>query len=169
MKAHQILCSVCMLVLAMPMLANAQIYKWKDKNGVVRYSDTPPATTEKIDTIGKKNTAKPVPAAPESTNVQPVTAVPSNENLEEQVNPEVEAARMRARNAEMEKKNAQEKERQAKLDAENCKAARANYQSYAQGGRIYKTNENGEREYFGDAELEANKVQAQSEINQYCK
>lgn len=42
MKLKQLIYLAIMIILATPMLADAQIYKWKDKNGVTRYSDTPP-------------------------------------------------------------------------------------------------------------------------------
>ncbi|MFW5431585.1 MAG: DUF4124 domain-containing protein [Methylophilaceae bacterium] len=172
MKVQKILSLVCIVALAIPMLANAEIYKWKDKNGVVRYSDTPPPSNVKVDTLGNKQRAKRVKKAePEAANEE---AAPSSseqrarDKFEETVDPEVEAARTRARNTEIEKKNKQEKETQAKLNADNCKAAKANHQSYVQGGRVYKTNENGDREYLGDDELEAGKVKTQAEIDQYC-
>ena len=51
---------------------------------------------------------------------------------------------------------------------ENCKAARSNYETYNQGGRVYKMNEKGEREYMGDNDLKQGKEQAQNEINGNC-
>ena len=40
------------IALVFPVLADAQIYKWKDKNGVTRYSVTRPTDTLKVDGIG---------------------------------------------------------------------------------------------------------------------
>jgi uncharacterized protein DUF4124 len=178
MKVQQILYSVCVIALALSMQANAEIYKWKDENGVMRYSDTPPPASVKANTLGKKSTAKAVqpeeaPSASEAPN-QPATAkggipLKPNEVKDPPVDPEMEAAKLRAKNAEIEKKNKIEKEKQAKVDAENCRSAKANYQSYAQGGRIYKINEKGEREYMDDAGLAEGKAKAQAEIQQYCK
>lgn len=183
MKVQQILYSVFVIALALPMLANAEIYKWKDKNGVMRYSDTPPPASTKVDTLGKKNTVKPVPVQAEEPAVGLKLSGESADAAAPEVkkpkmpsdmkdpppDPELEAAKLRAQNAEIEKKNKLEKEKQAKADAENCKAARANFQSYAQGGRIYKINENGERVFEDDAGLAAGKAKAQAEIQQYCK
>ena len=36
---------LCMVLL--PAIANAEIYKWKDKDGVTRYSDVPPPSNIK--------------------------------------------------------------------------------------------------------------------------
>lgn len=47
------------IALVFPMLGDAQIYKWKDKNGVTRYSDTRPTDTLRLNGIGKASAAKP--------------------------------------------------------------------------------------------------------------
>jgi hypothetical protein len=181
MKVQQILYSVCMIALALPMLANAEIYKWKDKNGVMRYSDTPPPANIKVDTLNKKNTAKPAEDEERGVGLQvpspqevPETAVgnmpkQASEIIDPPPDPQMEAARIRAQNAEAEKRNKLEKENQAKIDAENCKSARANLQSHTQGGRIYKMNEKGEREYMDEAGFEAGRAKAQADIQLYCK
>lgn len=159
-----------MILIAAPVLSHAEIYKWKDKDGSTRYTDTPPPSNIKQEPIGGKK--KPVtPASKEPLvpvenvqQTQPVTkaAPPPPVNAEE------EAAAERQRNAEIEKKNKLEKEKQAKAKEENCKTAKANLENYTQGGRIYKMNEKGEREYLGDKDLESGKVQAQREIDENC-
>ncbi len=160
MKLKQLLYIGLVVALATPMLVDAQIYKWKDKNGVTRYSDKPPTDNVKVDKIGKEKTAKPTPPAQQETK--------STQSSEGQPDSQDEAAQLRARNAEIEKKNKEEKAAQAKLKAENCRAARADYQTFAQGGRIYQTNEKGEREYFDDTALNERKAKAQANMQQYC-
>lgn len=170
-------------LLLSPFLAQAEIYKWTDKNGVVRYSDTPPYTTQKVDTIGKSRERK-VNAPAQANTSQPkastteAVAKSSKKALDsdgEVLSSEEQAAREQAEKAKLERKKQEEqrkkeeKERLAKSNRENCQAARANYQTYAQGGRIYKTDVNGERQYLGDADLAAGKAQAQAEINKYCQ
>ncbi len=157
MKIKQLFYVALMMALATPMLVDAQIYKWKDKNGVTRYSDTPPTGNAKVDKIGKASTGKP--------KVKPAVDPKTQENIERA---EDEAARLRARNAEIEKRNAEEKAAQAKVKAQNCRAAKADYATFSQGGRIYQMNENGEREYFDDAGLAQRKAQAEAQIRQYC-
>lgn len=169
MKLHQLLYTVIAASLALPLTAGAEIYKWKDKDGVVRYSDTPPPSNIKQEPIGKKKVAKPVESAPANdSNAAPAAVNTQKSDRREMVDPENEAARLRQRNAEIEKNNKQERESQAKLNEENCKAARANHATYAQGGRVYKTNETGEREYMDDKELQEGARKAQAEIDEYC-
>lgn len=175
MKVQQILYSVCVIALALPMMANAEIYKWKGKDGITRYSDTPPPTNVKVDTISKAGTAKSVPSAakkavsPEGENESAKPKGFKEPAFEKEANAAKEAASIKAKNAEAEKKNKLAKAEQAKSDASNCLAAKANYQSYAQGGRIYKMDANGERVYMDDAGLASGKKQAQVEISKYCQ
>ena len=142
MKLKQLMYLGLMIALATPMLVDAQIYKSKDKNGVTRYSDTPPTDNQQVEKIGIEISNKSVTP----TQTKPVVNNPANNKS--QSDAEDEAAKLRARNAEIEKKNNEEKAAQAKLKAVNCRAAKAEYETFAQGGRIYQMNEKGEREYF---------------------
>lgn len=167
-----------MLALVMPTLTSAEIYKWKDKNGVTRYSDSPPPGNVKADTIGKTGTeraarrphssnASEIPGKKESPSK--VTQQKPPREFKPKISPEEQAARQRALNEENAKKKKIEEERLAKLNAENCKAAKSNYETYARGGRIYKIDEKGERVYEDDASIAAGKKRAQSEMRKYCK
>jgi Domain of unknown function (DUF4124) len=153
-------------------LSQAEIYKWKDKDGRVRYSDTPPPSNVKQESMtGKKKVAAPNGNAPLSPVANPATAaVPAvmPKDVEPPMSAEDAAARQRQQNAETEKRNKQEKEAQAKLKAENCTAAKANMQTYTQGGRVYKMNEKGEREYMDENGFKAGREKAQQEINENC-
>ena len=151
-------------------LTQAEVYKWKDKDGTIKYSDTPPPSNIKQEAIsGKKKLGAPTgkePLAPvESTVVVPTIA---KDRTEPPINPEDAAAKKRQENAEAEKLNKQEKEADSKRKAENCSAAKANMQSYTQGGRVYKMNEKGEREYLDEKGFAAGRQKAQQEINENC-
>jgi hypothetical protein len=152
-------------------LSQAEIYKWKDKDGRVRYSDTPPPSNVKQEAIvGKKKPAEPTgrePLAPvDKAATTPVAEIPKNS--EPPTNPEDLAAEKRQQAAEAEKNNKREKEAEAKRKAENCSAAKANMETYTQGGRVYKMNEKGERQYMDESDFKAGKEQAQQEINENC-
>jgi Domain of unknown function (DUF4124) len=155
---------------ATAMSSHAEIYKWKDKNGVIRYSDTPPPSNVKQEAIGKKKAvpAGQDPLAPVEGASPVATKDAKKEDKKETMSKEDEAAQIRQRNAEAEKRNKQEKEAEAKRKAENCKAAKSNFETYTQGGRVYKMNEKGEREYMGDSDLKDGKAKAQSEIDENC-
>ncbi len=177
MNVKSILGLVCVFVLALPVVASAEIYKWRDKNGVMRYTDTPPPANVKSDTLSKTGATKKYQSAPSPapTSIEPQTtnAEQSSAGKIEVVNPEeiaeMDAAQARARNAEIEKNNKLEKEAEQRRNAENCKAAKSNYAAFSKGGRIYKTTEQGQKVYFDDAGLKAGKEKAQAEIRKYCK
>ena len=84
-----------MIALVFPVLEDAKIYKWKDKNGVTRYSDTRPTDTLKVDGIGKASAAKPkaTTAGPTAKSVEKPT-----KSVEQKADPD-EAARIRAEKA----------------------------------------------------------------------
>ena len=152
-------------------LSQAEIYKWKDKEGNVRYSDTPPPSNIKQEPIiGKKKPIVPTGKAPltpvDSAVTAPAVTIPKDIELPK--NAEDVAAEKRRENAETEKRTKQEKQAEAKRKAENCTAAKANMQSYTQGGRVYKMNEKGEREYLDEKGFAAGREKAQQEINENC-
>lgn len=163
---------IVLLTSVQPLLSNGQVYKWKDKDGSIRYTDTPPPSNIQQETIIKKKTETPIvtPASTPSQVPNPVQASNPNNSSKEVPSPEAEAAaaQARQRNAEAEKRAKQEKEAEAKRKAENCRAARTNYETYAQGGRVFKLNAKGEREFMGDNDLASAKAQAQREINMNC-
>ncbi len=165
---------VLMIFSTVPSLSHAEIYKWKDKDGSIRYTDTPPPSNIKQEALSGKKAVKsagkePLSQVGDGQQVPPATpAIKNSAPPPIPVNAEDAAAAQRQRNAEAEKRNKQEKEAEAKRKAENCKAAKANYETYAQGGRVYKMNEKGEREYMDDKDLQAGKEQAQKEINENC-
>lgn len=161
---------VLTIFMLFPSVGQTEAYKWKDKNGHTHYSDTAPPSNVKLENIGTKKITLPTGKAPLSPVIatQP-SSVTAKAVAEVPVqNPQDIAAEQRQRTAEAEKNNKQEKEAQARLKAENCKAAKANYASYAQGGRVYKMNEKGEREYLDDAGLKQGADKARVEMAQYC-
>ena len=158
-----------------PLLAQAEVYKWKDKDGSIRYTDTPPPSNIKQEAIGSKKGSKATGKEP----LAPVTSgqpAPSKESAKEgskdaskaPTSKESEATKIKQSNAEAEKRNKQEKEAEAKRKESNCKAAKANFETYKQGGRVYKMNEKGEREYMDDKDLQAGLTQSQKEIDENC-
>jgi Domain of unknown function (DUF4124) len=158
---------LCVLLLTLPLLGNAEIYKWKDKDGKVRYSDTPPPSNVKQEAIGKKKAVQATDQAP-LTPAETAKPAIAKEGKKEAMSKGDDAAKKRGEDAEVDKKNKAEKEKQEVVKAENCKTAKANLENYTQGGRIYKMNEKGEREYVSDAGLAEGKEKAQQDINENC-
>jgi hypothetical protein len=144
------------ILVALPVAAHAEIYKWKDKDGVVRYSDVPPASNVPHETLSGKS-AIPTPAPQPA----PAAAAPSAANPDE-------AAAKRQQSAEQDKAQQQASENDQQAKKQNCMNAQSNMQKYKVGGRIMKVNEKGEREYLSDADIKQGLEQAQKEIEQFC-
>ena len=130
-------------------LAAAQLYKHVDKNGRTVYSDQPPPNVESK-RIYVPN-ASPTPSAGTKSYV------------------ERDKALEKSRKAAREKQEKSEKTAQKAREAEQrCAQARTAHQVYADGGRIYKYNEKGERTYLGDAEIEAERERTRREMEEAC-
>lgn len=161
---------LCMVML--PIFAQAEIYKWKDKDGSVRYSDVPPPSNIQREPMLGKKIPKPTgqpPLAPVEGNAtaamnkdKAATAKESTPLSKE------EAANKRAKDAEAQKKADEVKRADLKIKQENCKAAKSNLATFNNGGRIMITDEKGERQYLGDEEIAKGKADAQRDIEKYC-
>src|SRR3546814_8447039 len=104
-----ILWGLSLALMLAPAASNAEIYKWMDKNGVVRYSDIPPPSNIPHESLGKKGSKTPAsvetptPApGPEGATVpatqqQTPEAVTGEADVQRQ---EEEAARQKAAAAE---------------------------------------------------------------------
>lgn len=69
--------------------------------------------------------------------------------------------------AARQKAAAQEAEQKQKQ--EQCSSAKAKLHSLQQGGRIYRMNEKGEREFLDESAVVEGLEEAQAEVNKYCQ
>jgi len=136
------LAAVLGMLVALP--ASAQ-WKWRDKNGVVQYSDLPPPPgipakdVLQQSSMGRQGVT---PAAPVVAASQP-----------KGTDPELEAKRNKAEQEKSEKAKSEERaqaERLAAAKAENCTRARGHMRSLEDGLRLVRTNAKGEREVLDD-------------------
>lgn len=144
-------------ILAMPIAANAQIYKWKDKDGSVRYSDTPPPGNTQYESLGGRKPASEASLldAP-ATKTNPASPVANGTEAKPKETPEQIKAKQ-----DTDAEN-------LKIKQQNCATARANLQTYEQGGRISRMNSEGEREYFDDEALAKGAEQARQDVAEFC-
>lgn len=162
-----------MCAIALPNLANAEIYKWKDSDGKMRYSDVPPPSNIKQESLYGKQIPKPSNQAPLAPVPGDINASMNNKGAasgktEKAPLTKEEAAAKRAADAEQQKKDDEAKKAELKMKQENCKVAKSNLAMYTNGGRIAKTNENGERQYLSDADINQGKLDAKKEVDKYC-
>jgi hypothetical protein len=140
--------------LAVTPAAIAQLYKYVDKDGKTVYSDTPPANidSKQISVPGGKA------AVPSAATAAPKSAVERDKELDKSRD---EAREKQKKAADVERKSAEAEAR--------CSQAKSAYATYAEGGRIHKYNDKGEREYLGDVEIEEGRVRTRREMDEACK
>ncbi|HEY9278397.1 MAG TPA: DUF4124 domain-containing protein [Methylotenera sp.] len=173
MKIGSLLVWAVLIPAILPALAQAEIYKWKDKNGITRYSDVPPPSDIKKESIGKKTPKAAIDpvAGPAENGSAPVTNVGGTATAtpKDAATPsKEEAAVKRAKEAEAQKKADEVKQAELKYRQESCAAARTNLRAYSNGGRMMTTDENGERRYLGDDEVNKGKADAQQAVEKFC-
>lgn len=136
------------LACAVVPLASADLYKYVDKDGKTVYSDQPPPGGADAKTVH----VAPGPSTPAKSFVQEDKALD----------------KARKEDAEKAKKADQEAARE-KLMAQRCEQAQANYRAYAEGGRLLKYDEKGERQYMTDEEIEAARMKSKQQMDEACR
>lgn len=131
-----------------------QIYKWTDEDGNVHFSDTP---------VGEDSERVPIQSRPTDAS-----------RVDARVRSRAEAA---ARKAEEEAagQSAQaagptEEELQARAEerAQKCRTYRDRLQQFVQSRRIYREDENGERVYLSEEEMQEAREQVEKQVQEYC-
>lgn len=134
--------------------AGAQQFKWKDKDGRLQYGDTPPPG---VKATRLRPAAPPAAPAPSAASKGPLT-------------PAEQEAEFRKRQAEAQK--AGEKESQeaqnAQAKKENCQTAKQQLAALESGGRISRTDANGERYYLDDDQRQAEAARARKQVGDWC-
>ena len=139
---------VAALAVALAPAAEAQLYKYVDKNGKTIYSDQPPpdADTKSVNVRGAG------PATPQKSAVER----------------DKEAEKGRKAAVEGTKKANEAADRSAQNE-QRCAAARNNFQIFQDGGRVMQMNDKGEREYLTDEQIEAGREKSRREMDEACK
>ena len=141
---------VLALACAVAPLASATLYKYVDKDGKTVYSDTPPPGAD----------AKPLHVIPSSGGGGPATKPAAT--LDKELEKGRALAKDREKKQEIEEKN-------QKIAEQRCEQARDNLRTYTDGGRLFKYDAKGEREFLTDEEIEAARVKAQKDVDESCK
>lgn len=152
-----------LILMALPLMAHAEVYKWKDASGKTIYSDVPPPSNIKQESVvGKK------PAAPTAVTTKAAPA-PAASDANKAAADKDAAARKRQEDAEAAKKKDEEKQAELKQKQQNCTNAKANVSNYKLGGRIATIDEKGERNYMDDAAVAKALEQAQKDVEEFCE
>ena len=152
--------------LALPAVAQ---WKWRDKSGVVQYSDTPPPLgIPAQDVLQKPNPSQRTLVAPAAaaSAASAATLALKGGDLE------LEARRRKQEQDKAEKGKAEDLARAEKLalaKADNCSRARNHMRTLDEGIRMVRTNANGEREVLDDKGRAEEKSRTREIIASDCK
>ena len=124
--------------------AGAAVYKWADPQGNVHYTDKPPPPEGTLISVDDRNLhprqeASPPPAASNAPSG------PTDPAVKKAVDADV-----------------------ANAHGDDCKKAQDRYTTYIRSRRLYKEGPDKERIYLTDAELEAERVNAKKELDEFC-
>jgi hypothetical protein len=152
---------IMLAALAFAAAASAQAYKWVDKDGKVRYGDTPPPGVKATQLKGPAHAPTPPPAADAKKDA-------GAKDKEKPLSPE---AAFRKR--QQEKQEADQKAEKERADAsakrQNCDNAQTQLRTLQSGQRISTTNAAGERVYMEDAQRDQAIQAAQRSVSEWCK
>lgn len=149
------------LMLAFAAVASAQLYRWVDKDGKVRYSDTLPPGVKATTLKSPPGTSAPSPAADDAA---------AKDAKKGPLTPAEQEADFRKR--QMDAQKAREKEDQASRNAQakqdNCARAQETLAGLESGQRIARTNASGERYYVDDDQRAAEIAKARQSVSSWC-
>jgi hypothetical protein len=152
-------------VSALPAMAQ---WKWKDANGSVQYSDSPPPSNVKeADILQRPNAARRASVPTTSVAPAPVASAPATSSAPK-VDKELEDRKKKQDELEAAKKKEVE-QKNAALRKDNCTQARNYMKSLEDGMRISRTTSAGEREILDDAGRAAEVKRTQAIIKSDCK
>lgn len=142
------------LSLAFAAGASAQLYRWVDKDGRVRYTDTPPPAG-----VQSRKLGAPAPdAAAQGASKGPLTPAEQEQAFRKR--------RLEAQKA-AEKSELARKEAEAKQ--QNCARAQEYLRTLESGQRVTRTNAQGEREFIDDATRARETQAARQAVRDWCE
>ena len=147
-----ILLTICLLCLS-PLSFAGKIYKWTDSEGQVHYGERPPSGQAKQMRVPTGPPHSPSPAE------KPASQQEATQKLLDSFDKE------RKEKAETEAKAAEEKARREK----NCSSAKRRIAGLKIGGRQYEVDEQGNRHYLNEAEIQSRLAEAQKYADKWCK
>ena len=156
-----------LLTLCVVLPASAQMYKWVDADGKVRYSDTPPPTNVKTEKLRIPAQAPAVPA-PKSAASKAGASKEASKSAPRTPAEQEQAFRKRQQEAAKEQEKQAQKESETAGRADDCKRARAALAGLEAGGRQATVNEKGERVYLDEQQIVQEKARAQQAVTANC-
>ena len=161
-----------LLLLAVAMLFSAAAfaqYKWVDKDGKVRYGDTPPAGVKATPMSAPAAGASPAPP-PAANKSGAKDGKSSKTGAKGPLTPAEKEADFRKRQIEAEKgrEKDQKTAHEAQAKKQNCTAAQEQLRLYESGQRVTRTNPSGERYYLDEGQIAQEAAKSRQSVQQWC-
>ncbi len=141
--------------------AQAQTYKWVDKDGKVRYGDVPPPGV-KVTPIRAPSGGAPEPApaaqAGKAANKGPLTPAEKDQEF-----------RKRREEAEKASADAERERKEKAAKQENCQRAQEYLRGLESGQRITRVDASGERYFLDGAQRDQETERARQAMQDACK
>jgi hypothetical protein len=140
-----------LLLIAAATTAAGEIYKWTDEEGNVHFEDKPVGEdSERVAIQSKRTNTQQVQSASQARAAAAAKAA------------EEEAA------AIPQGPTAEELQARADARAEKCATYRERLQRFVQSRRIYREDENGERVYMTEEEMQEAREKVENQVQEYC-
>jgi len=152
---------ICLGLLLAAGTASAQMYRWVDKDGKVRYSDVPPTGTKAASVK-----APPPPATPPAVDAKDAKGAKKGP-----LTPAEQEQEYRKRRAEAQKaaEETAEEGRVKSERAEVCARAKEQLATLQRGGRVARTNASGEQYILDESQVAREVDRAQQNVQKACK
>ncbi|GAC1031910.1 DUF4124 domain-containing protein [Pseudomonas sp. No.21] len=134
-----------LLVVLLPGLASAEIYRWTDASGKVHFSERPQAGAQQV-------------------QVKPQVVERDEATREREQRTEQFFDARRQEQAEAQRKAADARNQRQ----QQCGKLRSDLARLREGASFYRLDEKGERQYYSDGEIDAARRQLTAEISQHC-
>ena len=151
MRYPAIAVALMLALLAASTAVAGEIYKWTDEEGNVHFGDIPVAQDSERVAIQSK-----------PTNPERVQA-----SVQARADAATKAAEVEAA-ATPQGPTAQELQARADERAKKCDTYREKLQRFVRSRRIYREDENGERVYLDEEEMQAAREKAENQVQEYC-
>ncbi len=143
-------------------------WKWRDAQGRLQFSDRPPpqGTPDKdilVRPPGAKGQVQIIDlnAPPPAKATAPAAAASSAEDRRKAQEKTREEAEANAKRKEVDEQN-------ARVRADNCRAAQQNLRSLETQGRVARVNEKGEREFMDDTQRQREITKSRDQVSRNC-
>jgi len=137
-------------------LASAVVYKWLDAQGKVQYGDRPPngVHAEVVEGLGT-HSGNSAPARASET--PPAANTSANARVTNRDQPAADDSAKKAVQDDV-----------AQVRAKECAEAQERYRKLIEGRRLFKTGDNGERQYLTSEEIDTQRLDAKRDIDAIC-